>query len=106
LLYLYYNQFVSPETVALSSSAEALLMVIAGGTATIFGPIFGAALVVIIKDVASAYITRWNFMLGAIFVLIVVFMPEGFVPGSVRLWRWATASRRPRAPVLTEERVP
>ncbi|HUN41980.1 MAG TPA: branched-chain amino acid ABC transporter permease [Acetobacteraceae bacterium] len=106
LLYLYYNQFVSPETVALSSSAEALLMVIAGGTATIFGPIFGAALVVIIKDVASAYISRWNFMLGAIFVLIVVFMPEGFVPGSVRLWRWAIASRHPRARVLTEERVP
>jgi len=106
LLYLYYNQFVSPETVALSSSAEALLMVIAGGTATIFGPIFGAALVVIIKDVASAYISRWNLMLGAIFVLIVVFMPEGFVPGSVRLWRWAIASRHPRARVLTEERVP
>ena len=33
LLYLYYNQFVSPQTVALSASAEALLMVIAGGTA-------------------------------------------------------------------------
>jgi hypothetical protein len=30
-------------------------------------------------------------MLGAIFVAIVVFMPEGLVPGSVRMWRWATA---------------
>jgi branched-chain amino acid transport system permease protein len=108
LLYLYYNQFVSPETVALSSSAEALLMVIAGGTGTLFGPIFGAGLVIVIKDVASAYITRWNFMLGAIFVLIVVFMPEGFVPGSVRLWRWAIAARRPPAPavVLTEDPQP
>ncbi len=33
LLYLYYNQFVSPQAVALTASAEALLMVIAGGTA-------------------------------------------------------------------------
>jgi branched-chain amino acid transport system permease protein len=88
LLYLYYNQFVSPQTVTLSASAEALLMVIAGGTATLLGPITGAALVIIMKDVASAYIERWNFVLGAIFVLIVVFMPEGLVPGSVRLWRW------------------
>ena len=32
LLFLYYNQFVSPQAVALSASAEALLMVIAGGT--------------------------------------------------------------------------
>ena len=87
LLYLYYNQFVSPQTVALSASAEALLMVIAGGTATLLGPIAGAALVIIMKDVASAYIDRWNFVLGAIFVLIVVFMPEGLVPGCVRLWR-------------------
>jgi branched-chain amino acid transport system permease protein len=89
LLYLYYNQFVSPQTVALSASAEALLMVIAGGTATLLGPIAGAALVIIMKDVASAYIERWNFVLGAIFVIIVVFVPEGLVPGSVRLWRWA-----------------
>jgi branched-chain amino acid transport system permease protein len=88
LLYLYYNQFVSPQTVALSASAEALLMVIAGGTATLLGPIVGAALVIIMKDVASAYIERWNFVLGAIFVLIVVFMPEGLVPGMARLWRW------------------
>ena len=104
LLYLYYNQFVSPQTVALSASAEALLMVIAGGTATLLGPIAGAALVIVMKDVASAYIERWNFVLGAIFVLIVVFMPEGLVPGSVRLWRWGISLLRPQAPrVLQRE---
>jgi branched-chain amino acid transport system permease protein len=94
LLYLYYNQFVSPQAVALAASAEALLMVIAGGTATLLGPITGAALVVVMKNVASAYIERWNFVLGAIFVAIVVFMPEGLVPGSVRMWRWATTAWR------------
>ncbi len=87
LLYLYYNQFISPQAVALSASAEALLMVIAGGTATLLGPIAGAVLVIAMKYVASAYIERWNFVLGAIFVLIVVFMPEGLVPGVVRLVR-------------------
>jgi branched-chain amino acid transport system permease protein len=96
LLYLYYNQFVSPQAVALTASAEALLMVIAGGTATLLGPIAGAALVVIVKNVASAHIERWNFVLGAIFVVIVVFMPEGLVPGTVRRWRRAMAALRPR----------
>src|SRR5207244_10717895 len=81
LLYLYYNQFVSPQAVALTASAEALLMVISGGTGTLLGPIVGAALVVVIKNVASAYIERWNFVLGAVFVIIVGFMPEGLVPG-------------------------
>jgi branched-chain amino acid transport system permease protein len=94
LLYLYYNQFVSPQAVALNASAEALLMVIAGGSATLLGPVVGAGLVVIMKNVASAYIERWNFVLGAIFVAIVVFMPEGLVPGAVRLWRRAVGGRR------------
>jgi branched-chain amino acid transport system permease protein len=97
LLYLYYNQFVSPQAVALTASAEALLMVIAGGTATLLGPIAGAALVVVMKNVASAHIERWNFVLGAIFVVIVVFMPEGLVPGTARRWRRAMAALRPRA---------
>jgi branched-chain amino acid transport system permease protein len=96
LLYLYYNQFVSPHVVALTASAEVLLMVISGGTGTLLGPIAGAALVVIMKNVASAYIERWNFVLGAIFVVIVVFMPEGLVPGTARLTRWAFGGWRPR----------
>jgi branched-chain amino acid transport system permease protein len=94
MLFLYYNQFVSPQIVALTSSAEVLLMVISGGTGTLLGPIAGAALVVIMKNVASGYIERWNFVLGAIFVAIVIFMPEGLVPGSVRFWRWAAARLR------------
>jgi branched-chain amino acid transport system permease protein len=98
MLFLYYNQFVSPQVVALTSSAEVLLMVIAGGTGTLLGPIAGAALVVIMKNVASGYIERWNFVLGAIFVAIVIFMPEGLVPGSVRFWRWATGKLRRQEP--------
>src|SRR4030095_7489377 len=100
LLYLYYNQFVSPQAVALTASAEALLMVISGGTGTLLGPVVGAGLVVVIKNVASAYIERWNFVLGAIFVLIVVFMPDGLVAGLARLARRATAGLRPPSAVV------
>jgi branched-chain amino acid transport system permease protein len=99
LLYLYYNQFVSPQAVALTASAEALLMVISGGTGTLLGPVVGAGLVVVVKNVASAYIERWNFVLGAIFVLIVVFMPDGLVPGLARLARRTTARWRPQPAV-------
>jgi branched-chain amino acid transport system permease protein len=71
--------------------------VISGGTGTLLGPIAGAALVVVMKNVASAYVERWNFVLGAIFVAIVVFMPEGLVPGAARLWRRAIARPAARA---------
>ena len=73
-------------------------MVISGGAGTLLGPVVGAALVVIIKNVVSAYIVRWNFMLGAIFVAIVLFMPEGLVPGTVRLARTAWRARAAENP--------
>ncbi|HEY1311981.1 MAG TPA: branched-chain amino acid ABC transporter permease [Pseudolabrys sp.] len=89
ILFVYYTQFISPQTLALTSSAEVLLMVISGGAGTLLGPIVGAALVVTVKTVVSGFIERWNFLLGAIFVAIVILMPEGLVPGSTRLWRLA-----------------
>jgi branched-chain amino acid transport system permease protein len=107
ILFVYYNQFISPQALALTASAEGLLMVISGGAGTLLGPLVGAALVVIVKNVVSAYVERWNFMLGAIFVAIVVFMPEGLVPGVARLTRsfWQARNRhKPAAPVVAEPR--
>ncbi|HEY6024483.1 MAG TPA: branched-chain amino acid ABC transporter permease [Pseudolabrys sp.] len=97
ILFVYYTQFISPQTLALTSSAEMLLMVISGGAGTLLGPIVGAALVVVVKTVVSGFIERWNFLLGAIFVAIVILMPEGLVPGSVRLWRLAWRKRERKA---------
>ncbi|MES2937915.1 MAG: branched-chain amino acid ABC transporter permease [Pseudomonadota bacterium] len=93
LLFLYYNKFVSPHALALATSAEALLMVIVGGAGTLLGPVAGAVIVVAIKNVASGYIERWNFLLGFIFVAIIMFMPQGLVPGI------AAALRRPKKEV-------
>lgn len=103
LLFLYYHLYVSPHVLWLPSSAEVLLMVISGGSGTLLGPVVGAGLVVIMKTVASAYIERWNLALGAIFVAIVIFMPEGIVPGSRRLWRWARERLRGTARAASEK---
>ncbi|MBX6328337.1 MAG: branched-chain amino acid ABC transporter permease [Pseudolabrys sp.] len=98
ILFVYYTQFISPQTLALTSSAEVLLMVIAGGAGTLLGPIVGAGLVVVVKSVVSGFIERWNFLLGAIFVAIVILMPEGLVPGTVRLWRRAWQGKNGTSP--------
>ena len=87
LLFVYYNKYIHPASLSITSSAEGLLAVIAGGSATLAGPIAGAAIVLILKNYVSAYIERWNMLLGFVFVVIVIFMPEGVVPGVRRLWR-------------------
>jgi branched-chain amino acid transport system permease protein len=89
LLFVYYHKYVHPTTLSLTSSAEALLGVIAGGAGTLAGPVVGAAIVLILKNYVSAYFERWNMLLGLVFVLIVILMPDGVVPGVRRAWaRW------------------
>jgi branched-chain amino acid transport system permease protein len=104
VLFVYYTQFISPQTLALTASAEVLLMVIAGGAGTLLGPIVGATLVVVVKTVVSGFIERWNMLLGFIFVAIVIFMPEGLVPGSVRLWRLMFRGRATKTAVTEAQR--
>ena len=85
LLYVYYELYIHPSVLSMASSAEGLLGVIAGGSGTLAGPVVGAALVVLLKNYASIYIERWNMLLGAVFVIIVLVMPDGIVPGVRRL---------------------
>lgn len=87
LMYVYYHQFISPHSLSLANSAEMLLMVIAGGPGTLVGPVVGAALVVLLKNVASAWIDRWIMLLGFVFIFIVLFVPGGLVPGFRRLYQ-------------------
>ena len=89
LLFVYYHKYIHPASLSLTNSAEAMLSVIAGGAGTLAGPAIGAAIILLLKNYVSAYVERWNMLLGFVFVLIVVFMPDGLVPGIKRLWaRW------------------
>jgi branched-chain amino acid transport system permease protein len=97
LLYVYYNLFISPHAISLQQSAEVLLMAILGGASTLTGPIVGAVIITLVKNVASSYIDRWNSLLGAIFVVVIMFMPFGLVPGIRQL----LARRRQSAPAKT-----
>jgi branched-chain amino acid transport system permease protein len=80
LLYVYYHKYIHPTSLSTTSSAEALLGVIAGGSGTLSGPAVGAALVLLLKNYASIYIERWNMLLGLVFLFIVLLMPRGIVP--------------------------
>ena len=93
LLFVYYQKFIHPQSLSLTNSAETLLMVIAGGSGTLIGPIVGAAIVVLLKNYVSAFVERWTMLLGFVFLAIVLFMPDGLVPGVQRLWARLRAPR-------------
>ena len=106
LLYVYYNLFISPHAIALQQSAEVLLMAILGGASTLTGPILGAVIITLVKNVASTYIDRWNTLLGAIFVIVIMFMPFGLVPGLAATVAALAARRRKSAPHDARARSP
>ena len=96
LLYVYYNLYISPHAISLQQSAETLLMAILGGASTLTGPIIGAVIITLVKNVVSTYFERWNSLLGAIFVVVIMFMPFGIVPGVRQLWmRWRAPKKTP-----------
>jgi branched-chain amino acid transport system permease protein len=103
ILYVYYNLFLSPHAISLQQSAEILLMAILGGASSLTGPIVGAAIITLVKNVVSTYVERWNTLLGAIFVIVILFMPYGIVPGCKQLWQRIRNWRKPQAKVAASE---
>ncbi len=63
-----------------AKSLDVVVWVALGGRGTKFGPIIGAIVVNIIKSFTTrAYPDSWLIILGAIFMLVVLFMPNGLV---------------------------
>jgi branched-chain amino acid transport system permease protein len=85
-LYAMFNNFVSPSSVALAQSVEGVLMMIVGGVGTLFGGFVGAAAIIALENVVSAYTERWQTVLGVTFILIMIFAPEGII-GKLRAIR-------------------
>jgi branched-chain amino acid transport system permease protein len=88
---------VSPSTVSLAQSVEALLMAIVGGIGTLFGAFVGAATIILLQNTVSAYTERWPTVLGLVFIIVMIFAPEGIV-GTIILAqrRWRSGRSRQR----------
>lgn len=76
-LYGLHNAFVSSDILHWSLSGDAIIMVILGGVGTIVGPIFGSAAFLLLKNVVSSHTQYWLLWVGTIFILCVMFLPQG-----------------------------
>jgi branched-chain amino acid transport system permease protein len=83
ILFVYYHGFVHPSILGVGTSAKVLVMFILGGPGTLFGPLGGAAIIVFLENLISAYLERWQMVIGVIYVLVVIFAPRG-IYGPIR----------------------
>jgi branched-chain amino acid transport system permease protein len=100
VLAVWQSEFISPVVAGFLESANGMIMVALGGLGTVFGPLVGAVLVTGFQQVLSSVFERWSTLLGVLFILSVIFAPQGIVGGVSDLGR-RLARRRPRS--VTED---
>ena len=71
------QEYVSPADLAWSRSGELVIMLVLGGVGTLFGPVFGATLYVVLEVVLGSWTTHWQIIFGPVFVFFVLFVRGG-----------------------------
>lgn len=104
LLYIYFNKFVSPASAEFFLSIEVALMVLVGGTGTIIGPFIGSAIILVIRNYVSAYIDQWMIVMGVIFIVTMLWTPDGIL-GVVRRLRGRTGTSHSRSETYSNTSV-
>jgi branched-chain amino acid transport system permease protein len=94
-LYLYLNSFISPSNLSVTVSAQVLMMILIGAAGTLYGAIVGAGAFVFLQYVLSTYTDRWLFVIGAIYVVVALYAPDGALRFVTDRWRARIARPAP-----------
>ena len=99
-LFAMAQQSAYPNVMSLHTSGFVVMMVlIGGGLVSFWGPLIGATFFILARDLLGAYTETWLLWYGLIFMVMVVFKPEG-IAGA-----WQSRRARPRkanAPAVTD----
>jgi branched-chain amino acid transport system permease protein len=68
---------VPVEALFWTTSGQVVMMTLLGGAGTFFGPFVGALTFLVLEDRLSVFTESWPLIVGAIFVLFVLFLPRG-----------------------------
>jgi branched-chain amino acid transport system permease protein len=79
VLWAQTNGHVSPETVVLTTSVDSLLMVVLGGAGTLVGAAMGTAIVFGLREYLSTLVPWWQYVLGGVYVLTILYLPMGLM---------------------------
>ena len=88
VLYIYFNGFVSPEATGVGTTGLLWLMLIIGGTGTLWGGVVGAAVILSLQYFVAGFTPeRWPLILGVCFVGVIMLYRRGILPQLANLWK-------------------
>jgi branched-chain amino acid transport system permease protein len=97
ILMVWYNALISPGSVGTSWLINILIIAVLGGMRHPIGPFVGAVVFVLIQTFAVDLIDRerFNLLIGAVFLVIVLFSSDGLLGWWSAVWRHARARLAP-----------
>src|ERR1700752_2833389 len=97
VLWAHTAGIVSPENVVLTTSVDAILMAVLGGAGTLVGGVIGAVIVVGLREYLSTLVPWWQYALGAVYVLTILYLPTGLmgIPARIRHRQEGAGKREP-----------
>ena len=95
VLWAHTAGIVSPVNVVLPTSVDALLMAVLGGSGTLVGGVIGAFIVFGLREYLSTLVPWWQYVLGVVYVLTILYLPTGLmgIPERLRQRRAKSGDR-------------
>lgn len=100
-LYLSFNQSIAPTVMGLTAMSIDVTMLVIGGLGTLLGPIIGTTIVAIVETLLVNYPGIEFTVVGAVLLVIVVFVPGGVVGFAGRVRSRFTSGSAVREPLLS-----
>lgn len=93
VLYAHFSGLMTPDNTGFAASGLVMIMIIIGGSGTLWGALIGSVIIYALEFYVSGISTdRWPIVLGACFVVAVMFTRRGIFPVLDRLWNKVTRS--------------
>jgi branched-chain amino acid transport system permease protein len=86
VFFAYFTGLINPHSVSLTTNVETLLSAILGGIETLFGAILGTAILKILDLVLSGITERYLLIMGILFLIVIMFAPQGTAGALKRVW--------------------
>jgi branched-chain amino acid transport system permease protein len=93
VLWAHTAGIVSPVNAELPTSVDALLMVVLGGSGTLVGAVIGSFIVFGLREYLSTIVPWWQYVLGGVYVLTILYLPTGLMGIPERLRQRRSRSR-------------
>ncbi len=88
VLYVVFQQQVTPGILDWTTSGEPVLMAVLGGMGLYLGPAIGSFIYLFLEQVIGTFTTQWPLLVGAVTLLLVLVYPKGFGGGVIDFIQW------------------